>query len=266
MARIAGVDLPREKRIEIGLTYIYGIGKVTANKLLKEAGINPDTRVKDLRQIRRKVETRIAKINTLKTQSARGRMLTKREMDAIYNLKNDIRKQEEIVEEYDNKKEIYSDKRIAYFGMDNELIKIFYKYSTDFEPYFLVTDKNVNDLKSSLDDSHNIKDNMNDIDIRNANEDRYGDEIVDFEQKADIYIVNTCSVTNIADRKSRQMLHKARKMNPNAIVVATGCYVQTDTEGAMADGAIDIVVGNNHKDEIVKIIVIKGRIVNIVVK
>lgn len=48
MARIAGVDLPREKRIEIGLTYIYGIGKVTANKLLKEAGINPDTRVKDL--------------------------------------------------------------------------------------------------------------------------------------------------------------------------------------------------------------------------
>lgn len=48
MARIAGVDLPREKRIEIGLTYIYGIGQVTSNKILKEVGINPDTRVKDL--------------------------------------------------------------------------------------------------------------------------------------------------------------------------------------------------------------------------
>lgn len=83
---------------------------------------------------------------------------------------------------------------------------------------------------------------------------KHGWEIVDFAQKADVYVVNTCSVTNIADRKSRQMLHKAKKINPDAIVVATGCYVQTDTEGAMADDAIDIVIGNNHKDEIVQII------------
>lgn len=83
---------------------------------------------------------------------------------------------------------------------------------------------------------------------------KHGWKIVDFAQKADVYVVNTCSVTNIADRKSRQMLHKAKKINPDAIVVATGCYVQTDTEGAMADDAIDIVIGNNHKDEIVQII------------
>ena len=57
-----------------------------------------------------------------------------------------------------------------------------------------------------------------------------GYEIVPFEEGADIYLINTCTVTNIADRKSRQMLHKAKKMNPNAIVVATGCYVQTDTQ------------------------------------
>ena len=48
MARIAGVDLPREKRVEIGLTYVYGIGRVTANKILAEAGVNPDTRVREL--------------------------------------------------------------------------------------------------------------------------------------------------------------------------------------------------------------------------
>jgi len=81
-----------------------------------------------------------------------------------------------------------------------------------------------------------------------------GWQIVDFAQKADIYVVNTCSVTNVADRKSRQMLHKARKMNPDAIVVATGCYAQTDTEGAKADDAIDIIIGNNHKNELVPII------------
>lgn len=83
---------------------------------------------------------------------------------------------------------------------------------------------------------------------------KHGWKIVDFAQKADIYVVNTCSVTNIADRKSRQMLHKAKKNNPDAIVVATGCYAQTDTAGAMADEAIDIVIGNNHKNELVQII------------
>ncbi len=81
-----------------------------------------------------------------------------------------------------------------------------------------------------------------------------GYEIVPFDTKADIYLVNTCTVTNIADRKSRQMLHKAKKMNPEAVVVATGCYVQTDTEGAKADESIDLCVGNNKKAEIVSIV------------
>ncbi|MFQ9514949.1 MAG: tRNA (N(6)-L-threonylcarbamoyladenosine(37)-C(2))-methylthiotransferase MtaB [Eubacterium sp.] len=78
--------------------------------------------------------------------------------------------------------------------------------------------------------------------------------IVPFDEKADIYIINTCSVTNMADRKSRQMLHRAKKLNPDAIVVATGCYVQTATKKVMEDMAIDIVVGNNRKKEIVSIL------------
>ena len=69
-----------------------------------------------------------------------------------------------------------------------------------------------------------------------------GYEIVPFAEAADIYIVNTCSVTNIADRKSRQMLHKAKKQNPDAIVVAMGCYAQTDTEGADEDASVDLIV------------------------
>lgn len=77
-----------------------------------------------------------------------------------------------------------------------------------------------------------------------------GYEIVDFAQKADIYIVNTCTVTNIADRKSRQMLHKAKANNEEAIVVATGCYVQLDTDGAECDDAIDLIVGNNEKSKL----------------
>ena len=81
-----------------------------------------------------------------------------------------------------------------------------------------------------------------------------GYKIVPFDEKADIYIVNTCTVTNIADRKSRQMLHKAKKMNPNAIVVATGCYVQADSEIAEKDEAIDLAIGNNKKGEVVRII------------
>ena len=74
-----------------------------------------------------------------------------------------------------------------------------------------------------------------------------GYEIVPFEPGADIYVINTCTVTNIADRKSRQMLHKAKKMNPEAIVVATGCYVQTGGEKLEKDEAIDLVLGNNQK-------------------
>ena len=78
--------------------------------------------------------------------------------------------------------------------------------------------------------------------------------IVPFDENitADIYIINTCSVTNIADRKSRQMLHKSKKINPDAIVVAAGCYVNADTKKAAEDNAVDIVLGNNCKINIVE--------------
>lgn len=74
----------------------------------------------------------------------------------------------------------------------------------------------------------------------------------DGEEPADVYIINTCSVTNIADRKSRQMLHRAKKLNPNAVVVAAGCYVQADEENVKEDAAVDIVLGNNCKINIVE--------------
>lgn len=78
-----------------------------------------------------------------------------------------------------------------------------------------------------------------------------GYEIVPFTECADVYVINTCSVTNMADRKSRQMIHRARKKNPQAIVVAAGCYVQTSTEEVMEDLAVDIVIGNNQKNHLV---------------
>lgn len=81
-----------------------------------------------------------------------------------------------------------------------------------------------------------------------------GYEIVPFAPGADVYVINTCSVTNIADRKSRQMLHRARKMNPQAIVVATGCYVQTALEPVEQDETIDIVLGNNKKQNLIEAI------------
>lgn len=81
-----------------------------------------------------------------------------------------------------------------------------------------------------------------------------GCRMVDFQEKADIYIVNTCSVTNIADRKSRQMLHRARKNNPQAAIVAAGCYVQADPAHAMEDAAVDLALGNNLKHNIVEIL------------
>lgn len=81
-----------------------------------------------------------------------------------------------------------------------------------------------------------------------------GYKIVPFDEAADIYIVNTCTVTNIADRKSRQMLHRARNLNPDAVVVAVGCYVQTGAESLEADGAVDLAIGNNKKGEIAEIL------------
>ena len=83
---------------------------------------------------------------------------------------------------------------------------------------------------------------------------RAGYSIVDFNDKADIYVVNTCSVTNMADRKSRQMLHKAKKDNPEAIVVAVGCYVQAAAKSIKQDEKIDIIIGNNMKNKIADII------------
>ena len=81
-----------------------------------------------------------------------------------------------------------------------------------------------------------------------------GYEIVPFAPGADVYVINTCTVTNIADRKSRQMLHKAKKMNPDAVVVATGCYVQAAGEDLKKDEAIDIVIGNNKKRDLIGIL------------
>lgn len=81
-----------------------------------------------------------------------------------------------------------------------------------------------------------------------------GYEIVPFKEGADVYIINTCSVTNIADRKSRQMLHKAKKMNPKSAVVAVGCYVQAAGEELKKDPAVDLIVGNNRKADLVSIL------------
>lgn len=103
---------------------------------------------------------------------------------------------------------------------------------------------------------HNLgcKVNSYEMDVMLQELRKHGYEIVAFEEKADIYIVNTCTVTNMADRKSRQMLHKAKKTNPEAIVVAVGCYVQSDTEGVRADAAVDLMIGNNKKKDLVAIL------------
>lgn len=81
-----------------------------------------------------------------------------------------------------------------------------------------------------------------------------GYEIVPFTQKADVYVINTCSVTNMADRKSRQMLHKAKKNNPDSIVVAAGCYVQTSEKAVLNDLSVDIVIGNDRKHDLVRLL------------
>ena len=81
-----------------------------------------------------------------------------------------------------------------------------------------------------------------------------GYEIVEFKEGADVYVINTCTVTNIADRKSRQMLHRAKKMNENALVVAVGCYAQAFSNDLEKDDAIDIIVGNDMKNDIINIV------------
>ncbi len=103
---------------------------------------------------------------------------------------------------------------------------------------------------------HNLgcKVNSYEVDVMQQLLQKAGYKIVQFNQKADIYVINTCSVTNMADRKSRQMLHKARKMNPEAIVIAVGCFVQADAYQAAQDEAIDLLIGNNRKKDIVEIL------------
>lgn len=81
-----------------------------------------------------------------------------------------------------------------------------------------------------------------------------GYKIVPFDAQADIYIINTCTVTNIADRKSRQMLHRAKKQNPDAVVVAVGCYVQTGRDAVEMDECIDLAIGNNKKKDMLSIL------------
>lgn len=81
-----------------------------------------------------------------------------------------------------------------------------------------------------------------------------GYEIVPFKEGADVYIINTCSVTNVADKKSRQMLHRAKKMNPDAVVAAVGCYVQAAGKELEKDEAVDLIIGNNKKKDLAEIL------------
>ena len=99
---------------------------------------------------------------------------------------------------------------------------------------------------------HNLGCKVNEFETEAMREllEKAGYEIVPFEPGADVYVINTCTVTNIADRKSRQMLHKARKMNPAAIVAAAGCYAQTDAQSLEKDDAVDLIIGNNRKKDI----------------
>lgn len=103
---------------------------------------------------------------------------------------------------------------------------------------------------------HNLgcKVNSYELDVMQQMLEEKGYKIVPFDQIADIYIINTCTVTNIADRKSRQMLHRAKQRNPEGVVVAVGCYVQTDSEGVQMDESIDLAIGNNRKKDLVPIL------------
>ncbi|MCD7807560.1 MAG: MiaB/RimO family radical SAM methylthiotransferase [Lachnospiraceae bacterium] len=108
-------------------------------------------------------------------------------------------------------------------------------------------------MKAAL---HNLgcKVNAYELDVMRQKLEEKGYTIVPFNSQADIYIVNTCTVTNIADQKSRQMLHQAKKRNPKAVVVAVGCYVQTGTEQVLMDEGVDLVIGNNKKGQVTELI------------
>lgn len=103
---------------------------------------------------------------------------------------------------------------------------------------------------------HNLgcKVNSYELDVMQQILQESGYDIVPFDQIADIYIINTCTVTNIADHKSRQMIHRAKQKNPHAIVVAVGCYVQTDQKGVELDESVDLAIGNNRKKDLAQIL------------
>ena len=79
-------------------------------------------------------------------------------------------------------------------------------------------------------------------------------EIVDFEEVADVYIINTCTVTNMADRKSRQMIRRVKEINPEAILVAVGCYAQVAKEELEKIPEIDLILGTNEKKNIYNLV------------
>ena len=103
---------------------------------------------------------------------------------------------------------------------------------------------------------HNLgcKVNSYELDIMRQKMEEYGYTSVPFEEEAEVYVINTCTVTNIADRKSRQMIHKAKKRNPDAVVIAVGCYVETDPARVGTDAAIDLAIGNNNKGRIAELL------------
>ena len=111
-----------------------------------------------------------------------------------------------------------------------------------------------NDIKNVALHNLGCKVNSYEMDVMQQMLQEKGIRIVPFDEKADMYIINTCTVTNIADRKSRQMLHRAKALNPDAIVVAVGCYVQTGGEQALQDDSIDLAIGNNKKKELIPIL------------
>ncbi|MBD5461257.1 MAG: tRNA (N(6)-L-threonylcarbamoyladenosine(37)-C(2))-methylthiotransferase MtaB [Lachnospiraceae bacterium] len=103
---------------------------------------------------------------------------------------------------------------------------------------------------------HNLgcKTNAYEMDVMQQRMEEKGYTIVPFDTEADVYIINTCTVTNIADRKSRQMLHRAKAKNPDAVVVAVGCYVQTGMADVERDAAVDLAIGNNRKGDVAEIL------------
>ena len=131
-----------------------------------------------------------------------------------------------------------------------------YQYAYNFNYFFGISIKKENLHKMRTVAYHNLgcKVNSYEMDAMMQSLKKKGYKTVPFDEKADVYIVNTCTVTNIADRKSRQMLHKAKKTNPEGIVVAVGCYVQSDKEAVQNDVSVDLIVGNNKKKDLAEIL------------